>query len=241
LGLSLQWSPTSIAEDVWHILDVTHNSPAETAGLLPYGDYVIGYSDGTIQGGENALPILIQDYINRELVLFVYNHEYDVTRQVSLIPTTSWGGEGALGCILGYGALHRIPAPLTEPIEAPGEMLFEAAHPDHESSQSQSATPAPPSSSGIGNISGSMDTVDATTASGPPRGARKSRVQPNQASGQAMEDYFKEGEEQSRAVDGGSSTPKVNSTLPPPPKAGSPNDISNVETPEAITTDAINA
>ena len=32
-----------------------------------------------------------------------------VCRQVLLTPNTEWGGEGSLGCGIGYGYLHRIP------------------------------------------------------------------------------------------------------------------------------------
>lgn len=60
LGVSLQWSPLSIAEDVWHILDVIPNSPADVAGLLPYGDYVIGSPEGLVRG-ESGLGELVED------------------------------------------------------------------------------------------------------------------------------------------------------------------------------------
>lgn len=30
--------------------------------------------------------------------------------QVLLTPNSEWGGEGSLGCGIGYGYLHRIPA-----------------------------------------------------------------------------------------------------------------------------------
>lgn len=48
-----------------------------------------------------------------------------MTREITIIPRRGWGGEGALGCILGYGALHRLPAPLTEPLNSPGEAMFD--------------------------------------------------------------------------------------------------------------------
>lgn len=60
LGLSLQWAPLSNTEDVWRILDVTPNSPADVAGLLPYSDYVIGSPEGLVRG-ESGLPELIED------------------------------------------------------------------------------------------------------------------------------------------------------------------------------------
>jgi hypothetical protein len=33
----------------------------------------------------------------------------DNVREVLLTPNTAWGGEGSLGCGIGYGYLHRIP------------------------------------------------------------------------------------------------------------------------------------
>jgi hypothetical protein len=67
LGVSLQWSPLSIAEDVWHILDVIPNSPADVAGLLPYGDYVIGSPEGLVRG-DSGLGELVEDV--RIILLF---------------------------------------------------------------------------------------------------------------------------------------------------------------------------
>ena len=47
-------------------------------------------------------------------------------REVELIPRRGWGGEGALGAVLGFGALHRLPVGLGEEVQAPGEKMFEA-------------------------------------------------------------------------------------------------------------------
>ena len=58
-------------------------------------------------------------------MLWVYNSEFDVVREVELVPTRGWGGEGALGAELGYGALHRLPVGLGEEVEGPGEVVFE--------------------------------------------------------------------------------------------------------------------
>lgn len=49
LGLSLkQCDPSEALGQVWHILDVLEGSPAESAGLVPHGDYVIGWTDGPL-------------------------------------------------------------------------------------------------------------------------------------------------------------------------------------------------
>ncbi len=119
LGLSLQWTSLSTVSNIWHILDVPANSPADLAGLLPYSDYILGTPEGVLHG-ESGLGELVEDHIGRPLRLYVYNNEYDVTREITIHPSRDWGGEGALGCVLGYGALHRLPAPLSEPVAGPG-------------------------------------------------------------------------------------------------------------------------
>ncbi|KIH90363.1 GRASP55/65 family protein [Sporothrix brasiliensis 5110] len=131
LGLSLQWTPLAVVSNIWHVLDVPARSPAEAAGLLPYSDYILGTPEGVLHG-ESGLSELVEDHIGRPLRLWVYNNEYDVTREVSIQPSRDWGGDGALGCVLGYGALHRLPAPLSEPVSGPGETMFDGDNEKHQ-------------------------------------------------------------------------------------------------------------
>ena len=67
-------------------------------------------------------------------MLWVYNSEFDVVREVELVPRRGWGGEGALGAVLGFGALHRLPLGLGEEVQAPGEKLFDAGYDGRKSS-----------------------------------------------------------------------------------------------------------
>ena len=52
---------------------------------------------------------LIEAHEARPLKLYVYNTETDHCREVTITPNGAWGGEGSLGCGIGYGYLHRIP------------------------------------------------------------------------------------------------------------------------------------
>lgn len=227
LGVSLQWSPLSIAEDVWHILDVIPNSPADVAGLLPYGDYVIGSPEGLVRG-ESGLSELVEDFLNRPLRLYVYNHEYDVTRPVTITPTRNWGGEGALGCVLGFGALHRIPPSLEEPPQAPGETLFSTdSHPTSfdEKRSMLSGSPAPPSLIGApAELFVPADMALPSRSPPPPSGGappkRKGRAHhvASPAGGSGLDEYFKEGEQKSLEED---HAPKKGSVVAPP-KGGPP-------------------
>nr|XP_031325867.1 Golgi reassembly-stacking protein 1 isoform X3 [Camelus dromedarius] len=108
LGASVRFcSFRRASEHVWHVLDVEPSSPASLAGLRPYTDYVIG-SDQILQESEDFFS-LIESHEGKPLKLMIYNSESDSCREVTVTPNAAWGGEGSLGCGIGYGYLHRIP------------------------------------------------------------------------------------------------------------------------------------
>ncbi|OAA64810.1 golgi reassembly stacking protein [Cordyceps fumosorosea ARSEF 2679] len=218
LGLSLQYSPLSLAANIWHVLDVPTNSPADLAGLLPYSDYVLGSPEGALHG-ESALGELVEDFVGRPLRLHVYNNEYDVTREVTIQPSREWGGHGAIGCTLGYGALHRLPAPLSEPVDAPGETMFDGGHEKAATVAADAATEAAAAQGGDTTFLVPAQMVDRTAspAGGAPRAAKK-KEKHGHASNTMMDDYFKEEEEKSRKLDNAPASKSAG--VPPPPKAG---------------------
>lgn len=60
LGLSMRvCQPEFSMDNVWHVLDVTEGSPAESAGLVPYGDWIIGWSGGVL-GAEGDFYDLVE-------------------------------------------------------------------------------------------------------------------------------------------------------------------------------------
>ncbi|KAI1779796.1 GRASP55/65 PDZ-like domain-containing protein [Hypoxylon cercidicola] len=226
LGLSLQWTPLALASNVWHVLDVPANSPADLAGLLPYSDYVLGTPDGVLHG-ESGLGELVDDYIGRPLKLWVYNNEYNVTREVEIVPSREWGGEGALGCVLGYGALHRLPAPLDEPVHAPGETMFDGDSANTGATADQFTSLAPPATDANTFVPASSPSdflVPAQIVSSPPpppAGSAPPRSKKKERHGHGtsrLDDYFAEEEKKSKALDGNIAASKT--PPPPPPKAG---------------------
>lgn len=108
LGASVRFCSFQGAnEHVWHVLDVEPASPAAVGGLQPYTDYIVG-SDQILQESEDFFS-LIESHEGKPLKLMVYNTEADSIREVVVTPNGAWGGEGSLGCGIGYGYLHRIP------------------------------------------------------------------------------------------------------------------------------------
>ncbi|XP_048410797.2 Golgi reassembly-stacking protein 1-like [Stegostoma tigrinum] len=109
LGASVRFCSFEGAhEHIWRVLDVEPNSPAAMAGLKPQTDYIIG-ADQVLQETEDFFN-LIEAYEGKPLKLMVYSSETDAIREVVVTPNGAWGGEGSLGCGIGYGYLHRIPS-----------------------------------------------------------------------------------------------------------------------------------
>ncbi len=140
LGISIRFCSFEGAnENVWHILEVNGKSPAEQAGLRQFTDYIIG-ADSVLHESEDLFT-LIEAHEGRPLKLYVYNTETDHCREVSITPNGAWGGEGSLGCGIGYGYLHRIP--VDEMAAEAAEKEAAAARRDREQGGSVTAHPPP--------------------------------------------------------------------------------------------------
>lgn len=132
LGMIVQSNHLRTATYVWRILNTHKDSPAFQAQMIPYSDYVIGCDSSfpsdengkglLTKGGEALFSNTILAYYNHHLAilrednipitLYVYNHDYDILRPVTVNLSKSWcagQNRGILGCDVGYGLLHRIP------------------------------------------------------------------------------------------------------------------------------------
>lgn len=223
LGVALQLAPLSSTQNIWHILGIPSPlSPAYRAGLLPHSDYIIGTPSGTLRG-ESALGELVEDHLDRTLVLWVYNSEFDVVREVELVPTRGWGGEGALGAELGYGALHRLPVGLGEEVEGPGEVVFETRE-----DGTSDLIPAPGNFLVPANMASPPPLTSPRRATSPPESRspasrRGGKPRHGASPNQSFDEYFAEGEQKSKEQDYAPS--RKGTPLPPPPRAGvSPTD-----------------
>lgn len=58
------------------MLDVLEGSPAEMAGLVPWGDYVLAWSGGPLHS-ESDFYTLIETHVDKPLRLFVYNADIE--------------------------------------------------------------------------------------------------------------------------------------------------------------------
>lgn len=189
---------------------------------MPHSDYILGTPSGTLRG-ETALGELVEDHLNRSLVLWVYNSEYDVVREVELIPRRGWGGEGALGAVLGYGALHRLPVGLGEEVQGPGEVVFETKQADTSEKARNSGPPEEPRFLVPANITSppplapsANNRSPSNSSQSPAKHGRKTRHA--HADNTSFDEYFRESEQKSKEQD---FAPSRNaSPVAPPPKTG---------------------
>lgn len=114
LGASVRFCSFEGAnENVWHVLDVEANSPAVMAGLIAHEDFIVG-AEQVLQDSEDFFS-LVEANEGKPLKLLVYNTQTGQCREVVVTPNGAWGGEGSLGCGIGYGYLHRIPTRPAQP------------------------------------------------------------------------------------------------------------------------------
>ena len=185
---------------------------------------------------------LAEDYLGRELVLYVYNTGVDVVREVKITPNRGWGGEGLLGCELGYGVVHRIPRVEDGRKRVdPGETLFdttgagtrpsgETPRPSFDASTSQpllAETGRPTSqlqeqSQPPTHASLSPPPMANPSAPNPPLPSSTRPVKPKARNSAkyraAFNDVFAEGEAKSKEEDFTPSRSKTNTPVAPPPK-----------------------
>ncbi|KAH3663392.1 hypothetical protein OGAPHI_005382 [Ogataea philodendri] len=223
LQFTLQLTPLNVVGYVWHVMRVNPNSPAYHAGIMP-DEYILNCEGGLLAtGGEDLLSRVIHSIYTKwqqsptagatpcSVVLYVYNHDYDSVRPVTVYPNETWGGRGLLGCDIGYGLLHRIPEVLrhndlddeSDVDLAPGGVLFNA-EPDAPAEPANLLQPAVQAPS------------FANTPAEPP--ARRKKASKHVAASD-LSSYFEEETAKSKEIDGDRKL--EHGEVPAPPKLAS--------------------
>ncbi|RCK56541.1 GRASP65 1 [Candida viswanathii] len=248
LGLTLESQHLNTATYVWRILATHQGSPAFMSQLVPYSDYIIGCDSafptdvngkGLLAiGGESLLSKTVLNYYNYHyatasednvpITLYVYNHDYDILRPVTVNLSRSWGtgqNKGILGCDVGYGLLHRIPEVVGkfESNSIVDDVLFESNQnvgfqpqqtipPQH--SAYVPASPEKPQE----NYINTAPPPAVGTVPPPPRGAaRKKKHVVDKSAVDSLDDYMNEELEKSKKLDVSTKPSGGSADAPPPP------------------------
>mmetsp|Transcript_35977 Transcript_35977/g.57312 ORF Transcript_35977/g.57312 Transcript_35977/m.57312 type:complete len:544 (+) Transcript_35977:104-1735(+) len=119
LGATVRYDVVDPAENHGiRVLEVFPNSPAAHAGLVPFQDYLLGTAQRVFHDIDELVEVVNADLGNR-IQVYVYNSDHETVREATLSPNNDWGGDGCIGCDIGTGLLHRIPAPRRNPASRP--------------------------------------------------------------------------------------------------------------------------
>lgn len=115
LGATVRYDAVDVAENHGiRVLEVFPNSTAAHAGLVPFQDFLLGTPQRVFHDIDELVEV-VQANINERMQVYVYNADSESVRETILMPNNAWGGDGCIGCDIGTGLLHRIPAPRRPP------------------------------------------------------------------------------------------------------------------------------
>ena len=115
LGATVRYDAVDVAENHGiRVLEVFPNSPAAHAGLVPFQDFLLGTPQRVFHDIDELVEV-VQANINERMNVYVYNADSESVRETIMMPNNAWGGDGCIGCDIGTGLLHRIPAPRRPP------------------------------------------------------------------------------------------------------------------------------
>lgn len=93
----------------FHVLNVDSGSPAFSAGLVAYFDYIVAVNGvRVIQETPNIVVEMSLNHVGRQLKLSVYNSRNDTEREIFIIPNRDWGGPTLLGARIRFCSVQDV-------------------------------------------------------------------------------------------------------------------------------------
>jgi hypothetical protein len=87
----------------YRVLGVESASPAAKVGLVSFFDFIVEANGVALFAKDVSFFVqLIKEFEDKELPLLVYNCKDHSTREIILVPTKNWPGEGRLGVAIRF-------------------------------------------------------------------------------------------------------------------------------------------
>lgn len=119
----------------YRVLGVQPNSPAASAGLVSFFDFVIAANNYPLKVLDQKFVEMIKESENKALPLTIYNIKSETTRDVIITPKRNWGGQGMLGVTIRFDSFWRAEEALVRVLEvqpdSPGELAGLEAEKDY--------------------------------------------------------------------------------------------------------------
>jgi hypothetical protein len=91
----------------YRVLGVQPNSPASQIGLVSFFDFIVAANGVPLTALDNTFIELIKASEDKPLPLKVYNCKSRTFRELELIPSRNWPGEGMLGVTIRFDVYHN--------------------------------------------------------------------------------------------------------------------------------------
>ncbi|KAF6312873.1 golgi reassembly stacking protein 1 [Rhinolophus ferrumequinum] len=91
----------------FHLHGVQENSPAQQAGLEPYFDFIITIGHSRLNKENDTLKALLKANVEKPVKLEVFNMKTMKVREVEVVPSNMWGGQGLLGASVRFCSFRR--------------------------------------------------------------------------------------------------------------------------------------
>lgn len=92
---------------IHQVLRVYPNSPGSRAGLKAYFDFIVAIGNTRFNKENGSLREILKASVDQKLKMIVYNTRAKKSREVEIIPSTSWGGNGLLGVSIKHSSFDR--------------------------------------------------------------------------------------------------------------------------------------
>lgn len=92
----------------YQVLRVYPNSPGSKADLQAYFDFIVAAGNTRFHRENGSLREILKASIDQKLKLIVYNTRSKKTREVEIVPSTTWGGNGLLGVSIKHSSFDGV-------------------------------------------------------------------------------------------------------------------------------------
>jgi S1-C subfamily serine protease len=91
----------------YRVLGVQSNSPAAVGGLVSFFDFIVAANGVPLRTLDSTFVEIIKASEDKPLPLTVYNCKSHTLREIVLVPSRNWPGEGMLGVVIRFDSYHE--------------------------------------------------------------------------------------------------------------------------------------
>eukprot|EP01101_Sappina_pedata_P005962 TRINITY_DN2853_c0_g1_i1.p1 TRINITY_DN2853_c0_g1~~TRINITY_DN2853_c0_g1_i1.p1 ORF type:complete len:388 (-),score=120.35 TRINITY_DN2853_c0_g1_i1:50-1189(-) len=107
MGAAESREETFVPTEGFHVIKMQDNSPGSKAGLVPFFDYIVAANNTPLETEDRSLVDILQENIDKEVLLHIWNSQTDTIRETVLVPSQNWGGTGLIGVSIRFSSLEH--------------------------------------------------------------------------------------------------------------------------------------